>query len=172
MKIINLSRVGISKQYFFKDFFLSKVCIQGCPQDFPKGCPQCFPQILKNSVSMIPLKAVHRAISSKFLTKHPISVPTSHVVVTLSLYIYLFLFLVIAISAIFMLFLFQNYHFKFPLVASKVSPKSSNKAVSIIPPKALHKALSSKFITKQPISLPTSHLVFSFSLYIFGIVCS
>ena len=60
----------------------------------------------------------------------------------------------IAISAILMLFLFQNYHFKFPLVASKVSPKSSNKAVSIIPPKALTKAVSSKILTKQPISAP------------------
>ena len=56
-----------------------------------------------------------------------------------------------------MLFLFQNYHFKFPLFTSKVSPKSSNKDVSIIPPKAVLKAVSSKFLTKQPISVPTSH---------------
>ena len=78
----------------------------------------------------------------------------------------------IAISAIFMLFSFKNYHFKFPLFTSKVSPKSSNKDVSRIPPKAVLKAVSSKFLTKQPISVPTSHLVVTLSLYIFGIVCS
>ena len=83
-----------------------------------------------------------------------------------------FFFLVITIYAIFMLFSSQNYHFKFPLVASKVSPKSSNKAVSIIPPKAVHKAVSSKFLTKQPSSVPTSRLAVSFLLYIFGIFCS
>ena len=59
-----------------------------------------------------------------------------------------------------------------PKVASKVAPKSSNKAVSMIPPKAVPKAVSSKFLTKQPSSVPTSHLVVSLSLYIFGIVCS
>ena len=73
MKIINFSRVGIPKKKDLKDFFLSKVCIQGCPQDCPKhcpkGCPYCFPQILKKAVSMIPPKAVHRAIFSKILTK-------------------------------------------------------------------------------------------------------
>ena len=77
-----------------------------------------------------------------------------------------------SISAIFMLFSFKNYHFKFPLVAPKVSPKSYNKAVSMIPPKAVLKAVSSKFLIKQPISAPTSHLVVTLSLYIFGIVCS
>ena len=74
--------------------------------------------------------------------------------------------------AIFVLFLFQNYYFKPPLVASKVPPKSSNKDVSRIPPKAVPKAVSSKFLTKQPISVPTSHLVVTLSLYIFVIVCS
>ena len=71
-----------------------------------------------------------------------------------------------------MLSLFQNYYFKFPLVAFKVSPKSSNKAISMIHPKAVLKAVSSKFLTKQPSSVPTSHLVVSLSRYIFGIVCS
>ena len=78
----------------------------------------------------------------------------------------------IAISAIFMLFLSQNYHFKFILVASKVPPKYSNKAVSMLPPKAVPKAVSSKFLTKQPRSVPTYNIFVSFSLYIFVIVCS
>ena len=36
----------------------------------------------------------------------------------------------------------------------------------------LPKAVSSKFLTKQPRTVPTSHLVVSLWLYIFGIVCS
>ena len=52
----------------------------------------------------------------------------------------------IAISAIFMLFSFKNHHLKFPLFTSKVPPKSSNKDVSRIPPKAVLKAVSSKFL--------------------------
>ena len=82
------------------------------------------------------------------------------------------MFLVIAISAIFMLFSSKNYHFKFPLFTSKVFPKSSNKDLSIIPPKAVLKAVSSKFLTKEPIAVPNSHLVVTLSLYIFGIICS
>ena len=82
------------------------------------------------------------------------------------------LFLVISISVIFVLLSSKNYHFELPLVASKVSPKSSNKAVSMIPPKAVLKAVSSKFLTKKPISVPTYHLVVTLSLYIFGIVFS
>ena len=46
------------------------------------------------------------------------------------------------------------------------------KAVSMIPPKALHKTISSKICTKQPSSVPTSYLVVTLSLYIFVIVCS
>ena len=42
----------------------------------------------------------------------------------------------------------------------------------MIPPKAVHKAISSKILTKQPISVPTSHLVVTLSLYIFVIFCS
>ena len=40
-----------------------------------------------------------------------------------------------------------------------------------VPPKSVLKVVSSKFLTKQPISVPTSHLVVTLSLYIFGIVC-
>ena len=110
---------------------------------------------------MIPPKTVQRAIFSKILTKQPSSVPTSHLVVTLSLYIFwYFLFLVIAISAIFMLFLFQNYHFNFHLVAFKVSPKYSNKAIYMIPPKSLPKAVSSKFLTKPLISVLSFHSIY------------
>ena len=53
-----------------------------------------------------------------------------------------------------------------------MAPKSSNKAVSMIPPKALPKAVSYKFLTKQPSSVPTSHLVVTLSLYILVVVCS
>ena len=38
--------------------------------------------------------------------------------------------------------------------------------------KAKLKAVSSKILTKQPSLVPTSHVVVTLSLYIFGIVCS
>ena len=140
---------------------------------FPLVASKVSPKSSKTAISMITPKALPKAVSSKFLTKQPISVPTSHLVVSFSLYIFWYcLFLVIAISAIFMLFSSQNYHFKFPLVASKVPLKSSNKAVSMIPPKEVLKAVFSNFFTKQTSPVPISHLVVSFSLYIFGIVCS
>ena len=88
MKIINLSRVGIPKKTFLKIFFSVQSLHPRLPLDCSKGCPQGFPQIFKKAVSTIPPKVVHKAISSKFLTEQPISVPTSHVVVTLSLYIF------------------------------------------------------------------------------------
>ena len=109
MKNHQFSRFGIPKKTLFKDYVLSKLCIQVCPQGCPKGCLQGSPNV-----------------ASKVA----------------------------------------------PNVASKVPPKSSKKSVSMIPPKAVHKEVSSKLLTKQPNSVPTSHLVLSLSLYIFGIVCS
>ena len=58
------------------------------------------------------------------------------------------------------------------MICPRFPPNLPTRMYLGFPPKAVPKAASSKFLTKQPISVPTSHLVFSFSFYIFGIVCS
>ena len=88
MKIINLSRVGIPKKSFLKDFFCPKFASKVTPKIAPKVAPNVSLKSPNKAVSMIPPKAVHKSISSKFLTKLPISVTSSHLVVTLSLYIF------------------------------------------------------------------------------------
>ena len=64
---------------------------------------------------MITPKAVHKAISYKILTKQPSSVPTSHIVVTLSLYIFDIFVLSDCYICHIHVILSQDYHFKFPL---------------------------------------------------------
>ena len=71
---------------------------------------------------------------------------------------------------------FLNRIFFWPKFASKVAPKVSPKPpakdVSLFPQNKIHKAVRSNFPTKHPSSVPTSHLVVSLWLYIFGICCS
>ena len=88
MKIINLSRIGIPKKSFFEIFFCPKFASKVVPKITPKVAPNVSPKSSNKAASMIPPKAVHKEISSKFLTKQISSVTTSHVVVTLSLYIF------------------------------------------------------------------------------------
>ena len=73
----------------------SNLCQHGCPQGFPQGfhqgcskvciqgCPQVSPKFTTKPVSLVPSRKMHKAVPSKFSTKHPISVPTSHLVVNL-----------------------------------------------------------------------------------------
>ena len=71
-------------------------------------------------------------------------------------------------------FLNKNFFFsKFaPRVVPKVSPKPTTKAVFLVPPRNIPKAVLSNFPTKNPSSVPTSHIFVSLQLYIFGIYCS
>ena len=57
-------------------------------------------------------------------------------------------------------------------VAPRVFPKPLTKAVSLVPPSKIPKAVPSEIPTKHPSSVPTCHLVVSLPLYIFGIYCS
>ena len=78
MEIINFSRVGIPKtnQFIFNNIYiLSKFA--------SKVSPKVSPKPLTKAVSFVPPGKIPKAVLSKFTTKHPRSVPTSHLAVSL-----------------------------------------------------------------------------------------
>ena len=134
MKIINLSRVGIPKKTFFKDFFLPKFASKVAPRIAPKVAPNVSQKSSKSLYLWFPPNQYIRQYPLKFLLN---SQAQFLLLILLLLYHFIFLLLFVLsycyICHIHVIFI-PNYHFKFPMVASKVSPKSYNKSLFIIPP--------------------------------------